>query len=169
MHNARSHNAKLAQVQNFHTMNAIRTLREFLVKIRDEVHTFAFADLEKAFGEQTVETLEAIDKGVRKSLQEVDFKWFKGIERNYKNTRLRPEIMAITKPGAPIDELSLVFVAAIRDETLDLLAQYAQEYLVISNESTNAWVNSLTNRPTLDPRRIIEELRKRRHVVGRGL
>lgn len=149
----------MRQLQKHSMVQAQKRLLDFTEKIRDEVYTFVFTDLEKAFGEQTVETLEAIDKGLQISLKAEDERWKIAIAKRYDGMVIIAHVSKLL--SGDLSSEDSVFIRVIRDEVIDLVAQYVKDFLRLEHEAVQAWVNSLVSRPSLQPDRLVADARKR--------
>lgn len=145
------HRASIKQAQN--------KLIDFTNKIRDEVYTFVFTDLETAFGEQPEAVLVAIDKGLQISLQAEDQRWRSAIALRYDGMVVNTHMSKLMSGQISAEDSQ--FIRAIRDEVIDLIAQYVTDFLKLEHEVVQGWVTSLISRPSLAPERLVEDARKR--------
>lgn len=135
--------------------------------IRDEVFTDAYTDLEKSFGPQSEQTLENLHKGVNQVLTELDNEFFKKTEMKFYDG-LKQGLIYKLKPqdwSKPTPE-DLRFVRCIRDEVIDILAQFVEQVLGKNKPTIQAWVDFLISRPDMQPQALIDRAQGRSRAVG---
>lgn len=135
---------------------AARELAVFIEKIRDEVWGAAYTELEATFGMLPEALLEAIHRGLTASLKDLDNHWKKAVVTSAKVVPART--FRLLDPKTDIDDmkpLDEALTLQIRNDVVDLIAQYAEDYGKFHRDDLTPWVEALIAKPEMQAKEII--------------